>query len=382
MSEGDDKNSNSPYAYTRGEYWGGAQVPFWMYMILTVFPFTGFLGIDHLLFRSPTSAVQKALVNFVSLGYWYFYDMIQIFSDKDYVAKYGLARPFFGPTGLAHKYFTGLGAPESNKNNANGGNGNAKKNNNANNAGGGSSTAPSPLIFVIYFLTILIPFGISNFIAGDFIGGAYKLVLSIFIPFVILWNIMEWSSLVFDPKYTFEKGIYYLFPATWLIAPRGYAPNIMEPKAASEMSAPGGFLATIAKLFGFGSLLDAVGVAKCEVEPAVAAVGQTASAAASFAGTAATIPGKVSGQLAAFTDPAKLKAMSGQTGGSIVPRDMSLIPTGALDSWFAIALGTLVVGGFTLSAVRHLRNLRSKKDEPTEPESVERDDTPPRSNDV
>ncbi len=376
MSDGDDKNSNSPYAYTRGEYWGGAQVPFWMYMILTVFPFTGFLGIDHLLFRSPTSAVQKALINFVSLGYWYFYDMIQIFSDKEYVTKYGLARPFFGPTGLAHKYFTGLGAPESNTKN---GNTNKKNGANGNSEGPPSSTAPSPLIFVLYFLTILIPFGISNFIAGDFVGGAYKLILSIFIPFVILWNIMEWSSIVFDPKYTFEKGIYYLFPATWLIAPRGYAPNIMEPKAASEMSAPGGFLATIAKLFGFGSLLDAVGVAKCEVEPAVAAVGQSASAAASFAGTAATIPGKVSGQLAAFTDPAKLKAMA---GGGLVPRDTSFIPTGALDSWFAIALGAIVVGGFTLSAVRYFRNLRTRKDEPTESESIERDDTPPRSDDV
>ena len=49
----------SSYKFTHGEFWGGTVLPYWVFLLLTVFPLTGFLGIDHLAFKSPSTAVLK-----------------------------------------------------------------------------------------------------------------------------------------------------------------------------------------------------------------------------------------------------------------------------------------------------------------------------------
>mgnify|MGYP000396885918 CR=1 FL=1 len=73
---------------TQGAYWKGTQIPYWLYMALTIFPLTGLLGIDHLLLRSPWTALLKFLTMIPLLGYWYFYDIAQVTGEHDLIEKY------------------------------------------------------------------------------------------------------------------------------------------------------------------------------------------------------------------------------------------------------------------------------------------------------
>lgn len=49
--------------------------------------FGGALGLDHLLLRSPTTAFAKVVLNILSLGLWYFYDVLQVLGEKENVMK-------------------------------------------------------------------------------------------------------------------------------------------------------------------------------------------------------------------------------------------------------------------------------------------------------
>jgi hypothetical protein len=69
-------------------------------MIFAILPVTGLIGGDHLLLRSPMTALLK-LISIVPLfGFWYFYDIAQALGEREYVEKYGIAVPFYGPTGI------------------------------------------------------------------------------------------------------------------------------------------------------------------------------------------------------------------------------------------------------------------------------------------
>ena len=91
---------------THGQYWGGHVLPYWVFLVVTALPMTGFFGLDHLLFKSPSTALFKCITNIFTLGLWYFYDIIQAFSDKHYVKHFGLSVPFSGPKGLAFNSFS------------------------------------------------------------------------------------------------------------------------------------------------------------------------------------------------------------------------------------------------------------------------------------
>jgi hypothetical protein len=122
-----------------------------------------------------------------------------------------------------------------------------------------------------------------------------------------------------------------------------------------------------------------LGAAKCAAEPVIDQAQKTVNAAttaatgvAQLAGTVPAVATKVAGKLEAFTDPEKLKAAAGlpQMGGGMA--------SGDLDTWFLLSLGVFLVGAFSLSAVRWLRNMKTQKnDRPPESESIPRDDTPP-----
>ena len=83
---------------TQGSYWKGAQIPYYMFIILTIFG--GLFGLDHLALRSPLTAILKVLSIIPLLGFWYFYDIAQAIGEREYVEKYGIAVPFYGPIGI------------------------------------------------------------------------------------------------------------------------------------------------------------------------------------------------------------------------------------------------------------------------------------------
>lgn len=346
--------------YTHGSYWGGPQLPYWVFLLFTVFPLTGFFGIDHLLFKSPSTAFTKGLINIVTLGLWYFYDILQAFNDREFIEKYGFSKPATGPAGLALDYFTGV----SGKVQAGGGDGTDEKKN------GFLST----ILFMLYVLTLFVPFGISNFIAGDNTGGLMKFILSFVFPWSLFWfpyffvgSFFEAYRAVLNPQALFEKGTLRIPPLNLVMASDGFAPNIMNPKAlgeAAKKSSEDTFYNNwIKPVLSFIPFMDILDTTKCAVVPPVQkTIDAAQSAGKGVVGLAKTVPAiaqKSTETLTAFTDPEKLKALAkAQSGGGIGNT------TGPYDWIILGGLGLLVVGGFGSGILRKYFSSK-KNDEPS-----------------
>ena len=65
---------------------------FWL-QILSAFPLTGVLGIDHWFARSPLTGLAKMLT-LGGFGVWYVWDWAQTWFEPDRVVKYGMSAPF------------------------------------------------------------------------------------------------------------------------------------------------------------------------------------------------------------------------------------------------------------------------------------------------
>ena len=187
---------------TQGTYWKGGQIPYWLYLVFVVL--FGALGWDHLLLRSPTTAIMKFLSLVPLLGFWYFYDIAQAFGERELVEKYGLGVPFYGPIGLG----VGMFISKDKKNIS-------------------PPDVPKPWIFMIYALTTLvfIAFPLNKLVIGDYWGllmqlsmytwmAIFTLGISILIGFA--WGIYDIYNLIFKTREILENGVPRISPATWL----------------------------------------------------------------------------------------------------------------------------------------------------------------------
>jgi hypothetical protein len=166
---------------SQGDFWGGYKSEFFWYKALAIFPITGLLGTDHLLLRSPFTAVLKFLVNICFYGAWYFYDIIQILMDSEFIAKYGMSAPW-GPKGHGYRFFKDVTTNNLNE-----------------------FAKPSPqsngflgsIAFIFYALfSIYMPFtGIPSAIAGDWLGFGMKVLSLLFIvtiPYYMISGVLEY----------------------------------------------------------------------------------------------------------------------------------------------------------------------------------------------
>ncbi len=80
------------------------KIPVWVYRLLAAFPATGMFGMDHFAIGSKETGMAKALINMLTLGSWYFFDVIQSF-DSEKIAEEGLAIPFYGSAGIGQGKF-------------------------------------------------------------------------------------------------------------------------------------------------------------------------------------------------------------------------------------------------------------------------------------
>jgi hypothetical protein len=189
---------------THGSYWYGAQLPYWIYIALTVIPFTGLFGLDHLALRSPLTALLKGILNVPLLGYWYFYDIAQALGERDRLEKHGIAVPFYGPTGIGAGIFSGnKKIPVSPK------------------------QVPRPWTYMIYVLTtcFFIAFPINKLVIGDYWGALAQVIMylcffTIITPILaVAWGLYDIYRVGFDTKGLFEKGPARFLPASWIISP-------------------------------------------------------------------------------------------------------------------------------------------------------------------
>ena len=202
---------------TQGSYWKGAQIPYFVYIILTIF--TGLLGLDHLALRSPLTAALKVLSIVPLLGFWYFYDIAQALGERDNIEKFGIAVPFYGPTGIGAGMFSGTkDIPEAPKD------------------------IPGPWKYLFYVLTtcIFIVFPINKFVLGDYMSGIVHILMYILFPLTfiaIAWSFYDVYQALFRTKDIFENGVPRMTPASMLVGER-FRRNALGPYPPSPPPPP------------------------------------------------------------------------------------------------------------------------------------------------
>lgn len=307
------------FEHTTGTTWGGTQLDPGTLKFATVLG--GFFGIDHLLLRSPRTALFKFILNLLTFGFWYWYDILQVFGDLDSVKRYGYTVPIYGPVGLGagilHDSAT-KAAPED---------------------------TPTPLTFFMYMLFVFLPFGISNVIAGDSSGGFMKILFSIvFWPFIlvaILWSIYSGFYAVFNTESLLTRGTDRMFPFSLLLGSYGSATNLKPPNLTKAEA----FESSWWSMIPGGSFLMSF------FRPVEKAALQT---------------------VVAVGDPAlnvaeTLKDQAVQTGGALLSDD-----TGISKALFLGAFALVFVGATFVTGARFLQ---AKK--PEDSKQTERNDIPP-----
>ena len=135
----------------------------------------GLLALDHLYLRSPLTFIAKIVVNILTLGSWWLYDVSQAIFNKDVVKVFGLGVPGMGPRGIA--------------------------------AGVLASNVPDKkhMAFFIYGLALLLGgiFGLDSFIVGDKQTGIIRIIClltGILAPIAIIWWLINIGKFFFKTK--------------------------------------------------------------------------------------------------------------------------------------------------------------------------------------
>ena len=131
-------------------------------------------------------------------GFWYFYDIAQATGERELIEKYGLAVPFYGPTGIGAGMFIGKDIPIS------------------------SPEIARPWKYVAYVLasTLLLITPLNKVILGDYTGAFLQLIMYILFPLTfmaIAWGFYDAYRIFFDQKGLFEKGGARVLPASWIL---------------------------------------------------------------------------------------------------------------------------------------------------------------------
>jgi hypothetical protein len=386
---GTDSDSKFIPNPSQGDFWGGYMMDFSLYKFFALFPLTGFFGIDHLLLRSPFTALLKLIVNIFFWGAWYFYDIIQIQTDQEFVANYGLSTPW-GPRGHGYKLFKGV---------------TSNKTNEFDESSVYNGGFVSNFLFLIFaFMTLFLGFsGLPMMLGGDFNGGLIKMFSNFFfVPFVFylvgqVFDFFKVGSIQKDglahpwPMYPMLT-IFEKYPATNLISADQAKKELAEHTKKYAEPIKDGKLPLIPEL---GMKLFAKIYEAANNIPVVAAF-NTVSAAkgAALAGSdMATSAVKVGQKLATAMEkritedpnvvidkilgPAPTPAAPQipappQKGGGL-----DVIPEG-FDTIMLTGIGFLIVGGFAAAFLRKF-TLFSRKDEYESPPKVStRDDAPPK----
>jgi hypothetical protein len=372
---------------SQGDYWGGYMVDSWVYKFLAFFPITGFLGIDHLVLRSPFTALIKLLVNIFFWGAWYFYDLLQIFMDNTFVANYGMSTPY-GPRGHGYKFFKDL------------------TENNLNEFGEASpynGGLVSNVLFMLYMMmTITIGFtGLPMMLAGDFNGGLIKMFSNfLFLPFLfyLVGQVFDYfnagsiqkNGIVHPwPMYPMLT-IFEKYPAVNLIGTDQATKELKEHTAKYDPLVKSGKLPLIPEMAM--NLFSKVYEAANNI-PVVAAFNTVAAAKGAALATSdmAQTVAKVGQKLATAVEQkisknpdAIIDKVLGSTVDIDIQNPMLKQKGGALDmaspgydNVMMAGIGLLIFGGFLTAIVRKYSVPRREGEDEYPRKTYERNDAPP-----
>ena len=310
------------FEHTTGKTWGGVQIS--PPILQATALLGGFFGLDHLLLRSPQTAFAKFITNILTLGLWYWYDVIQVFQDMDFIKQYGYTFPIKGPVGLGVGIVGDTSGPTA-----------------------APKGTPSPFMFLAYMALLFAPFGMSNFLAGDFQGGTAKFFLTFFIFTTILGLLWSFYSLLFasfNTQKLLTQGVDRFFPATLILPPFGPSPALTIPgvtKAEEALEEDSIFTKAYNMIFGFieKPILETV---VSVTEPIVDTAQNIKNIATNEAAT--TPPSQAGGgAFTTMTNTALLLA-AGQEGGSK--------PDSVSQALFLGAAALVLVGSVSLTYAR------------------------------
>ena len=189
---------------SRIDWWGEPQYTRKGMLIFTII--YGLVGLHHFYLRSPQTGILFLIFNTLTLGYWYFYDIVQLATtDSETLNNYGLEIPGWGPAGIAQGMWKCAPSNEA-----------ASE---AQKGGATTSEPPNPLWFLLYFITI--PFlGLARFIAGDPYNSIISLLNLTIVPFgfvnELISMIGDFLMVTIFPADIFYNGIRRPFPYTFL----------------------------------------------------------------------------------------------------------------------------------------------------------------------
>ena len=380
------QGQETPYFYTKAPFWENKKwYSLWILQLITILPFTGFFGLDHLFLRSPLTAFTKLVVNICTLGLWYFYDILQVTVDKEVVQTAGLSIPIYGAAGIGAGMFTEPGAKKP------------------------DDGSLSPWRFMAYCLLTLLPFGLDFFVAGDFVGGGLRFMTSaIFLlwPLGFLWGCFNMYRAWINPADLLNRGTFRIwpfnmfvdsyFPVKGTLAPgspesaapvcreKGFVETLMEP----VNTVVGAVASTVVEpvhdaLENVAAIPLAVSVPlKAAVEqglaPTVTAglkVAQVApKAIAAVPQIASNVQGKIAAKTAAAAAAAGPALLAKASNGVLKGGGANSTPLGFSDGAVLFTLGLLVFGGAILTFIRSRDNFANgpakENDTPPNPRAV------------
>lgn len=194
--------------------WKHADRNYWVFVALCIFG--GFIGLDHFYLRSNETAMKKLLVNIVGLGFWYFYDLIQIWVDGAKVRKEGLSSPLDWIQGIGRGMFTGPTSKDKN---------------------GPEYAAPKSYMLFTILAVALGAFGADKFYIGNTFQGLVKFmsVFSIlFTIFGLVWVAYDAVMALFFTQSLLKDGISVPAPFSLFFRGTTSAASLFEVQEVKE----------------------------------------------------------------------------------------------------------------------------------------------------
>jgi TM2 domain-containing membrane protein YozV len=181
--------SDTPHHISDIDTWKVADRNKYIFLALSVLG--GFFGLDHVYLRSYGTAFQKTMMNIFGLGFWYFWDLLQVATEGKKVLKEGLTSPFDWKRGIGRGVFADdmLGGITSQE---------------------GGSLPPQKDYLIYTLLTFLGFLGANHFYLGNTAEGIVKLFMhfNIFLVlFGVIWSMYDSFNAVFRTADVLKEGI-------------------------------------------------------------------------------------------------------------------------------------------------------------------------------